>query len=102
MQPWNHLEILSKEKIWIILSISEQQSQEPTGKKDLGQKGGRRKDMFCQVWLKLLCGGQISNGCMIESKYLTSVYISDSNEQELLTQAAHLVNILGSRTRIEL
>lgn len=38
---------------------------------------------------------------MVESKYLTSVYISDSNEQELLMQAAHLVNILGSRTRTE-
>lgn len=73
---------------------------------ETGPRSGRRKKkrlvLFCQVCLKWLCGGQISNGYMVESKYLTSVYISDSNEQELLTQAAHLVNILGSRTRIEL
>lgn len=73
---------------------------------ETGPRSGRRKKkghvLFCQVWLKLLCVGQIFNGYMVESKYLTSVYISDSNEQELLTQAAHLVNILGSRTRIEL
>lgn len=89
VQLWNHLKILSKEKMQCILRVSAQQCQEPTRKRASVRKEEEERTSFFfifQVWWKLLCEGQISNGYMVESKYLTSVYISDSNVQKLLPQ----------------
>lgn len=66
-------------------------------KSPLGNRPSDRKEeregllLFAQVW----CAGQVSDGHVIECKYLTSAYISDSNEEDVLAQAGPSRNVFS-------
>lgn len=71
-------DLVHSQRLWVVMSRALWEAGPPAGRR-------REKGLllFIQVW----CAGKISDGHVVEYKYLTSAYISDSDEEEVLAQA---------------